>query len=301
MLRKILSLMLAFSISACLLAGCNDSSNDRPRKKAVKRETAETSSFQLAQPQEGDPIAIFDTSEGEIRAVLYPQYAPMAVENFTSLCEQGYYNGTVFHRSVYGFVVQGGDASGTGKKGATIWNNNPFPPEYSPHLHHFSGALCAARSSEEEISTNSQFYFVQSLPGPLEEGLKTQLEAAGTDASVVADYDAVGGLPYLDYTDTVFGQVYQGLSVVDEIGRADTDEADRPLEDITVNSITISTYTAADTNSGSKSNSDAVSSTAADSSSTDSTTSQDSSATAPEDTDSSAPTSDSTSVPSSAA
>ena len=190
-MRKFLCFVLSLSLCLSLLTGCGSQADGKPRKKAVRREPAETVSAQLAGPESGDLIAVFDTSYGEIRAVLYPEAAPMAVENFTGLAEQGYYDGTLFHRVIYGFVTQGGDASGTGQKGATIWNNNPFPAEISAELRHYSGALCAANSPEEEASTTSQFYFVQSLPGELDPDLRAKLEAAGTDASVLADLQLV--------------------------------------------------------------------------------------------------------------
>ncbi len=239
-MRKSLCLILSFIL--CIgLFGCGEAASDQPKKKAVKRGKVESSELQFTGPVPGDPIAIFDTSMGEIRVVLYPDEAPMAVANFRGLCEQGYYNNTVFHRSVYGFVVQGGDASGTGLKGSTIWDN-PYPAEFSTKLRHYAGALCAANSPDDPLSTASQFYFVQAIPDKFEEETRTQLSQAGLSDSVLDTYEAAGGLPYLDYTDTVFGQVYEGLSVVDEIARTDTDENDRPLEDVVLNSVTLSTY-----------------------------------------------------------
>ena len=82
----------------------------------------ESGERQFAAPAEGDLIAIFDTSLGEVRAVLYPDAAPMAVENFAGLARTGYYDGTVIWRSEYGFAVQGGDATGTGTGGSTIFS-----------------------------------------------------------------------------------------------------------------------------------------------------------------------------------
>ena len=78
---------------------------------------------QFAAPSDGDTIAIFSTSLGEVRAVLYPDAAPMAVYNFVGLARSGYYDGTIIWRSQYGFAVQGGDATGTGTGGSTIWSN----------------------------------------------------------------------------------------------------------------------------------------------------------------------------------
>ena len=162
----------------------------------------------------------------------------------SQVARQGYFDGTSFHRVLYGFVVQGGDAGGTGTGGASIWNNEPFAPEVSASLRHYPGALCAAKSPESERSILSQFYFVQALPQTLESELQAQLEAAGTPEAVLSAYNAAGGLPYLDYTDTVFGQVYQGMEVVDAIALVEVDENGKPAEDVLINSVTISSYTA---------------------------------------------------------
>lgn len=242
--KKRFCLLLAVLLCALALVACGGDEGGRPKKKEVKRDEIESTQLQFLMPAQGDTIAIFDTSLGEIRAVLYPQYAPMAVENFIGLANEGYYNGVTFHRVVYGFVAQSGDATGSGTGGASIWGNNPYPLELTDQLRHYPGALCAARSQESELSSLSQFYFVQALPGKLDKDLLAQLEASGAGEDTVSAYTQAGGLPYLDYTDTVFGQVYQGLDIIDTIALADTDEADRPLEDILVNSVTIATYSA---------------------------------------------------------
>src|SRR5699024_9737248 len=198
-----------------------------------------------------DLIAIFDTSLGEVRAVLYPDAAPMAVENFAGLARTGYYDGTVIWRSEYGFAVQGGDATGTGTGGSNIFSNNPYPLEASADLRHYAGALCAAFASGGEAEGgNSQFYFVTALPGSVDKAMQDELAANGYTESQIAAYAAAGGLPYLDNTDTVFGQVYAGMEVVDAMACVDTQQDEegndtwRPTEEntITIESVTISTY-----------------------------------------------------------
>lgn len=241
-MRRFIALAAAAVLAAGLLAGCGGGITG----SSIKRPQVESEELQFQTPAEGDPIAIFNTSAGEVRAVLYPDVVPMAVENFTRLAQEGYYDGTSFHRIVSGFVVQGGDASGTGTTGSTIWNNNPYPKEISDQLHHYSGALCAAFSPDEDVSGLSQFYFVQSLPEKLDDSLRTQMEEAGVRTEVIEAYDAAGGLPYLDYTDTVFGQVYEGMDVVDTLAQSEVDENGKPVEDVLLNSVTISTYGAAD-------------------------------------------------------
>ena len=267
-MQKLVASAILLVLSFALLVGCGVSN----AFTGIRRPSYESTELQFQTPSQGDTIAIFDTSAGEIRAVLYPDVAPMAVENFTQLAQQGYYNGTSFHRVLSGFVVQGGDATGTGTGGATIWNNNPYPKETSDKLHHYSGALCAAFSPDDSVSGMSQFYFVQSLPEALNSDLKTQLEQSGTRTEVLEAYDAVGGLPYLDYTDTVFGQVYQGMNIVDKIAQAEVDESGKPTGDVIVNSITISTYQADSSDAVSSSASSATESTASSAAASDAST-----------------------------
>lgn len=237
---------LALALGMALLCGCGGSG-----KKAPTRAAVESAERQFVQPEEGDPIAIFTTSAGEIRAVLYPDAAPMAVYNFAGLARTGYYDGTSFWRAEYGFAVQGGDATGTGTGGATIWSNNPYPLEADASLRHYAGALCAAFAANGTVSGgNSQFYFVTALPGSVDKAMQQQMAENGYTDGQIAAYAAAGGLPYLDNTDTVFGQVYQGMEIVDKIACADTlqdeegNDTFRPTEEgtVTIQAITITTY-----------------------------------------------------------
>ena len=238
--KSILRLAGLALAAGLLLAGCGGGG---VLSGGVNRPAVESTERQFTGPAEGDTIAVFNTSKGGIRAVLYPDAAPMAVENFIGLAQQGYYDGTVFHRVVEGFAVQGGDGTGTGTGGTSIWKGNPYPVEWSDSLHHYAGALCVAFSPEDETSGLSQFYFVQAHPGITDEQ-KTQLAEAGYRQEVIDAYAAAGGTPYLDYTDTVFGQIYEGMKVVDEIASVAVDENNRPTEDVILNSVTIETYTA---------------------------------------------------------
>ena len=241
-MKKLLCLVFAM-----LLALCACSSG----KSTPKRPAVTSSERQFTTPAEGDTIAIFTTSQGEIRAVLYPDAAPMAVYNFAGLARIGYYDGTVFWRTQYGFAVQGGDATGTGTGGSTIWSNNAYPAEVDPGLKHYAGALCAAfATGGERTGGNSQFYFVQALPDSVDEAQQQALAQNGYTQEQIDAYAAAGGLPYLDNTDTVFGQVYEGMNVVDKIAGVKTidseDGADtcRPFDsgDVTIEHITIAAY-----------------------------------------------------------
>ncbi len=195
------------------------------------------------EPKSGDTVAVFDTSEGVIRAVLYPDYAPKAVENFTTHAKDSYYDGVTFHRVAKDadggkFVIQSGDPTATGRGGDSIWGE-PFANETTPALHHYTGALCMANSGEDQ--NRSQFYFVLGWTVP--ESMLAQMEAAGFSSDVMDAYAKYGGRPALDFRYTVFGQVYEGFDVMEAIGSVKTDASEKPLKDVTINSVSIETYT----------------------------------------------------------
>ena len=184
----VLAAALAFAL---LLCGCSGAETGH---KAPQRAAVESGERQFAQPSDGDFIAIFSTSLGEVRAVLYPDAAPMAVQNFVGLARSGYYDNTVIWRAQYGFAVQGGDAGGTGSGGATIWSNNPYPLEADSSLRHYAGALCAAFAQGGEVTGgNSQFYFVTALPNSVDETMQQQLRDNGYSDEQVSAYAAAGG------------------------------------------------------------------------------------------------------------
>ena len=174
------------------------------------------------------------------KAVLFSTEAPQAVQNFTTLAQQGFYNGLTVTRVEKDFVVEAGQ--GADGKGTTIWNGNRFSAETTDKLHHYSGALCAAADASGDCA--SVFYVMETLPGSssVTQELIDQMNAAGWRADVVSAYQTAGGAPYLDYTDTVFGQVYEGMEVVDTIAQTGVDETQRPTEAVTINSVSIETY-----------------------------------------------------------
>ena len=181
-MRKSLCLLPALALT--LLCACGKADTKTPPTRPADLISTER---QFTAPSDGDTIAIFDTSLGEVRAVLYPDAAPMAVYNFVGLARSGYYDNTIIWRSEYGFAVQGGDATGTGTNGSTIWSNNPYPLEADANLKHYAGALCAAFAAGGDVTGgNSQFYFVTALPDSVSTGdQQAELTANGyTDAQV---------------------------------------------------------------------------------------------------------------------
>ena len=231
-----LAALLALPLAGCFGLGGSGSSGGQ----GVRREPVQSQEIQFTRPVEGDTIAVIETSLGTIRAVLFPDKAPQACDNFIGLAQGGYYNGLSFTRVESGFSVEAGqNAQGTA---TTIWNGNGYPAEVTDALHHYSGALCAAMG--EDGLAKSVFYFMQTLPGSVDEELMNQMAAQGFRQEVMDAYAAAGGAPYLDYTDTVFGQVYEGMEVVDAIAAVELDETGRPVEAVTIQSVAIGTYTA---------------------------------------------------------
>lgn len=191
-------------------------------------------SKQLRQPQAGDTVATIKTNMGDIKVVLFPDAAPKAVENFTTHAENGYYDGVIFHRVIPDFMIQGGDPLGKGIGGESIWGR-PFKDEFSRDYHNLRGALCMANAGP---STNGSQFFIVQAP-TVDERFIPQMERLPdmfTDESI-EDYKSVGGTPWLDFRHTVFGQVFEGLDVVDAIASVERDASDKPLEKVVINAI----------------------------------------------------------------
>lgn len=250
-MKRVLALLGALFLlgaPAFLLPGCGEggaaSASEAPRMwEGEHREAVQSDEMQFQPPNAGAALVTLHTDKGDIQAVLYPDEAPLAVENFLTLAERGYYNGTEFHRVVRDFVVQGGDATGTGLGGESIWGI-PFGNEYSNRLHHYAGALAMACAPENTQSNLSQFYIVAAPPGGFDAAALEKMRAAGMAEGVVEAYRLAGGLPYLDYTATVFGQVFAGMDVVDAIARVGVDDTGRPKSPVRIQSVTVQRPTA---------------------------------------------------------
>ena len=232
-----LVLAAALALTGCSFGGVGGGGSAAQK---IDRPAVESAELQFTHPAAGDTVAVFDTSAGVFRAVLFPDKAPQAYDNFVGLVQAGYYNGLTVSRVENGFVVEAGQ--GADGRGGTIWNGSRYPAETTDSLHHYSGALCMGTDASGECA--SVFYVVQTLPGEqsVTQELVDQMNSAGYRAEVVSAYQTAGGAPYLDYTDTVLGQVYEGMDVVDAIGQTAVDENQKPREDITINSVSITQY-----------------------------------------------------------
>ncbi len=186
---------------------------------------------QLAAPKSNDTVAVIKTTMGDIKVKFFPEHAPKAVENFTTHAKNGYYDGIIFHRVIRDFMIQGGDPNGTGTGGKSIWGR-PFEDEFTPELHNLRGALSMANAGP--CTNGSQFFIVHasSVPDGMTEQMKDLPDSYPADC--VEAYEKVGGTPWLDYHHTVFGQVYDGMDVVDAIASAAVDGRDKPIDEIKI-------------------------------------------------------------------
>ncbi len=174
---------------------------------------------------------IIHTDYGDIKGYLYND-TPKHRDNFVKLVNEGWYNGSVFHRVIKEFMIQGGhNASGKVDPGYTI------PAEILPNHFHKRGALAAARQPDyvnpEKESSGSQFYIVQGrvFNDPTLNMMAQQNGTTFNEEQRKA-YTTVGGAPHLDGGYTVFGQVADGYDVIDKIAAVKTKPGDRPVNDV---------------------------------------------------------------------
>ena len=195
---------------------------------------------QTALPVAGDTVATIHTTKGTIKVKLFPEDTPKTFENFTTHAKNGYYDGIIFHRVIKDFMIQGGAPQGTGRGGESIWGHS-FEDEFHPDLHNIRGALCMANAGPN--TNGSQFFIVQC--GTCDPRFLSQMEQMGVEygfgPEVVENYKNLGGTPWLDFKHSVFGQVFEGMDVVDDIATSPTGPQDKPVDAIKILSIDIET------------------------------------------------------------
>lgn len=196
---------------------------------------------QTKAPEIGEEIAVIKTNHGDIKVRLFPEASPKAVENFKTHAQNGYYDGVTFHRVMKDFMIQGGDPDGTGRGGESIWGRS-FEDEFNPEYHNLRGSLSMANSGPN--TNGSQFFIVQK--SDVDDGFIGQMRKSGKDGGfsdeVIEAYEKLGGTPWLDFKHAVFGQVFEGMDVVDEIANVKTGANDKPKEDVVMEKIEIVKY-----------------------------------------------------------
>ena len=174
------------------------------------------------------------TNRGDIQIKLFDDIAPKTVKNFIELAKKGYYDGVIFHRVIPEFMIQGGDPTGTGMGGESIYGAS-FEDEFSNEVYNLRGALSMANAGPN--TNGSQFFIVQAHQVP--NNMIAQLKEAGYSDEAIEAYKEMGGTPWLDHRHTVFGQVMASLDVVDEIANVKRDMQDRPQFDVVIERIDV--------------------------------------------------------------
>ena len=192
--------------------------------------------YQLEKPRRGEEVCIMTTDAGVIKLRLFPNQAPIAVQNWITLSKQGFYNGTPFARVIKDFVIQGGALDGSGDEAKSSYNGF-FQDEVNMELHNFNGALCLGNNGPH--TNGNQFYIVQCSKIRNE----ASLPLLSLPENVKAKYKEVGGIPELDGRYTVLGQVYEGMDVVEKIASQETNQDDAPVSNpILIQNITFQKY-----------------------------------------------------------
>lgn len=184
---------------------------------------------------ENEVQATIKTNHGDVTVKLFKDIAPKTVENFTTHAKNGYYDGQIFHRVIKDFMIQGGDPTGTGMGGESIWGGT-FEDEFSTEAFNLYGALSMANAGPE--TNGSQFFIVQLKEVPAQ--MVSQLEGAGYPAEIIEAYKEQGGTPWLDQRHTVFGHVIEGFDIVENIAEVKTGAQDRPEEEVKIQTIEVS-------------------------------------------------------------
>lgn len=275
------ALIGAVLAAGMLFTGCSGNGNSAAGKpKEIKDFSGNVVDVM---PKEGDLIATFEFENfGTVKAVLFPEAAPLGVENFQKLCESGYYEGLTVHRVLKDFMFQGGSLNGDGTGGDALVNGGSFGIETAQNARHFYGALCYANAGGQN---STQFYIVNNKTSTdtneVAENYKAAVDDRRAAAKQYADagipdgeayynaeadgyqvtvdwmnaatdeiknrYKEKGGAAGLDGSYTVFGQVYEGFDVIDSISSVEvtlgSDGAmSKPVEDIIITNVYVSSY-----------------------------------------------------------
>lgn len=182
--------------------------------------------LQTDMPAKGEEIAVMHTDFGDIKIKFFPDKAPKAVENFVTHSKNGYYDNLTFHRIIDDFMIQGGDPLGMGYGGESIWGK-PFEDEFDDELYNIRGALSMANSGP--CTNGSQFFIVQkkALSDDDINYMKANLSDFNDEKAEI--YSKFGGTPWLDGHHTVFGYVFEGMDVVDDIARVKVNRNGAPI------------------------------------------------------------------------
>ena len=239
MRRIVIGSALVIGLMLMSFACSSTAQKSNENKIAVKDTTKVVNEADVK--KEKEQLVKISTKYGDMIIKLYNE-TPLHRDNFIKLAQDSFYNGTLFHRVIAGFMIQGGDPeSKAAVPGAMYGNGGPgytIPAEFNKNLFHKKGALAAARMGDaqnpQRRSSGSQFYIVQGKTYTQMQLNKMEQQAGSRIPPEHKEvYMTQGGTPFLDLMGyTVFGEVIMGMEVIDKIAAVKTAPGDRPLEDI---------------------------------------------------------------------
>jgi peptidyl-prolyl cis-trans isomerase B (cyclophilin B) len=241
-LMIVILFLLGLVLASCGQTEKEDTTKEETQQTEESKDTTEESKGDdtMTFPQlttevaENEKLVEMKTSMGTIKIKLFPEQAPKTVENFITHSENGYYDGLKFHRVIKDFMIQGGDPNGNGTGGESIYGES-FEDEFSPELFNLRGALSMANAGPD--SNGSQFFIVQK--DDIDPQFEEQMKSAGFPSEIIDAYMKNGGTPWLDQKHTVFGQVVEGMDIVDEIANVEVGANDLPKEEVVIESIKV--------------------------------------------------------------
>lgn len=197
--------ILVFAVMV-LIVGCKKSESQQ-QQPTNKPEIMKVETTKYVPDTDSLYVAVVKTNLGTFELLMFHDKAPVTVENFVGLARKGYYNNVTFHRIIKGFVIQGGDPTGTGMGGDSFFGKE-FKDEFHPDLRH-DGFGILSMANRGPATNTSQFFIT------------------------------LGATPHLDNRHSVFGRVYAGVDVVEKIGSVKTGQMDKPVEPVVMENVTI--------------------------------------------------------------
>lgn len=234
---KKISLILTILMISIVLISCSD---DAGKIVDGYTQVGKLKLEQVQMPKEGEEIAVMTTNMGVIKLRLFPEVAPKAVENFTTLSREGFYDGIKFSRIEDNFLIQIGKNEEY-PEGKSIFGDY-YEDEYDLNYRHITGSVGLAK--REENKNYSEFYIIIQ-DGLDEEYLEVMkgLDEEGYPKDVIEAYEALGGITRLDLRYTVFAQVFYGMDTVKEINQVRIDPMTKePVKDVIIEKIEIVQY-----------------------------------------------------------
>lgn len=231
------NLILFFSLLAILLSSCT---NDAGTIVNGYTQVGDLKLDQVQMPKKGEEIAVIKTNMGEIKMRIFPEIAPKAVENFTTLAKEGFYNGMKFSRVEKNFLIQTGENKDY-PEGKSIFGDF-YEDEYDLNYRHITG--CVGLAKQEENKNSSHFYIIvqDRIDEEYLEVMK-ELDEEGYPKEVIETYEALGGVPRLDLKFTILGQVFYGMDTVIEINQVTVDPlTKKPMKDVILEEVKIVKY-----------------------------------------------------------